>query len=226
MFSEATAASPSPAIPTPTLTGAGLACRRGDSLLFKGLNISVHAGQIIWLRGNNGSGKTSLLRLLAGLSPPEAGSLRWGGAELKNMRTAYNASLAYVAHGNALKDDLTSTEALGFMASLHGQGAAPQALHAALQQLGMHSRRNAAVRTLSQGQRRRVALARLALLPTKALWLLDEPYDALDDEGCAVLDRLLTAHAQAGGSVVLTSHLPLRLTEPAPLSLWLDASAA
>ncbi len=226
MRSEAIAAPPTPAPPTPTLTGTGLACRRGDRLLFTGLDITVRAGQIIWLRGSNGRGKTSLLRLLAGLSPPEAGSLRWGVAALQTTRGAHHASLAYVAHGNALKDDLNSTEALGFLASLHRQGASTEALHAALQQLGMHSRRNAPVRTLSQGQRRRVALARLALLPTKPLWLLDEPYDALDDEGCTVVDGLLTAHALAGGSVVLTSHLPLHFKQPAPQSLWLDGSAA
>lgn len=200
--------------PPPLLAAIDLACRRGDRVLFKGLNLPVRPGQIVWLRGANGRGKTSLLRLLAGLSTPEAG------------RVARSGSFLYVAHANALKEDLTVLESLGFLARLHGRADDDAALVEALRHFGMASRRNAPVRTLSQGQRRRVALSRLALAPSPAVWVLDEPFDALDTEGIAALNALLTRHAQGGGSVVLTSHQALTLTEPVPVVVQLDEVAA
>lgn len=198
----------------PLLAAIDLACRRGDRVLFKGLNLPVRPGQIVWLRGANGRGKTSLLRLLAGLSTPEAG------------RVVRNGSFLYVAHANALKEDLTVLESLRFLARLHGRADGDAALVEALRHFGMASRRNAPVRTLSQGQRRRVALSRLALAPSPAVWVLDEPFDALDTDGIAALNALLTRHAQGGGSVVLTSHQALTLTEPAPVVVQLDEVAA
>ena len=204
-----------------TLDGVALACRRGDRLLFSGLDICVAPGQIVWLRGSNGRGKTSLLRMLAALSAPESGELLWAGQPLRDAGAAYSASLLYIAHGNALKDDLSAIEALAFLAQLHDQDSSEDALMQALQRLGMRSRCDAPVRTLSQGQRRRVALARLALAPRKPLWLLDEPYDALDDEACRVVNDLLRGHARSGGSVVLTSHLPLTISDPMPTTLAL-----
>jgi heme exporter protein A len=196
-----------------------LACRRGQRLLFDGLELRLQPGQVMWLRGSNGRGKTSLLRLLAGLSRPEAGQIRWGDEALPPQQ------MTYVGHHNALKEDLTALESLGFLARLHGQASSREALVAALQRLGLHSRRDAPVRTLSQGQRRRVALARLALAPAKPLWLLDEPFDALDADGIAVVDALLSAQAARGGSVLLTSHLPLGLRDPMPLEYVLDGVA-
>ncbi|MBX3619245.1 MAG: cytochrome c biogenesis heme-transporting ATPase CcmA [Rhizobacter sp.] len=198
----------------PLLAAAGLACRRGDRVLFKGLDLPVQRGQIVWLRGANGRGKTSLLRLLAGLSTPEAGRIERHG------------ELLYVAHANALKEDLTVLESLRFLARLHGRRDGEAALVEALRLFGMASRRDAPVRTLSQGQRRRVTLARLALTPSPAVWVLDEPFDALDVEGIATLNGLLTRHAQAGGSVVLTSHQALTLAEPVPVVVQLDELAA
>lgn len=171
-------------------------------------------GQVLWLRGANGRGKTSLLRLLAGLSTPEAGEVRRHGA------------LLYVAHANALKEDLTALESLRFLARLQARDDPDDALVEALRQFGMASRRNAPVRTLSQGQRRRVALSRLALAPSPSVWVLDEPFDALDVEGIATLNALLARHAKAGGAVVLTSHQALTLEEPAPTELQLDEVAA
>lgn len=197
----------------PLLTVSALACRRGDRVLFKGLDLKLLPGQVLWLRGANGRGKTSLLRLLAGLSTPEAGTvLRHGG-------------LLYVAHANALKEDLTVLESLRFLARLQGRDGSEASLVEALRQFGMASRRNAPVRTLSQGQRRRVTLSRLALSPAPPVWVLDEPFDALDVEGIATLNALLMRHAQAGGGVVLTSHQALTLAEPAPLELQLDEVA-
>jgi heme exporter protein A len=226
MSSLAAAPASASAFAARVLAAAELACRRGDRVLFKGLNFALLPGQILWLRGNNGRGKTSLLRLIAGLSPPEAGVLRWGAHTLREAGPAYRSQLLYLAHANALKDDLSVVEALAFLAALHGQSADRPALLAALTQLGMASRCDAPVRTLSQGQRRRVALARLAIEPHKTLWVLDEPYDALDGAGCACVDALLSAHAARGGSVVLTSHLPLAITSPLPVQLVLEGDAA
>lgn len=214
-------------MPTPPalLTAESLACRRGERLLIQGLELALEPGQIVWLRGSNGRGKTSLLRVLAGLSPPDAGHLSWWGRPWKAAREEAARGTLYLAHANALKDDLTSTEALTFLARVHGQQADAAHIDQALRTLQMASRREAPVRTLSQGQRRRVALARLLLAPRKPLWLLDEPYDALDAEGCKLLDDVLTAHARTGGAVLLTSHLPLALGNPAPIEVMLTAPA-
>ncbi len=211
-------------VATPILSAEQLACRRGERLLIRGLDLSLHPGRIVWLRGSNGRGKTSLLRVLAGLSSPDDGALRWSGRPWKAARDDAAQGTLYLAHANALKDDLSAHESLSFLARLHGQDASPAAIDEALRRLMMASRRDAAVRTLSQGQRRRVALARLQLEPLKALWLLDEPYDALDADGCALLDEVISAHARAGGAVLLTSHLPLALREPAPDELMLQAA--
>ena len=184
--------------------------------MFKGLDLAVHAGQVVWLRGANGRGKTSLLRLLAGLSTPEAGEIHWGSSPRQ---------LVYIAHANALKEDLTVLESLRFLARLHGRDDRDASLVDALQRFGMASRRDAPVRTLSQGQHRRVALSRLALDSQPSVWILDEPFDSLDTEGIATLNGLLTRHAQRGGSVVLTSHQALTLSEPQPVVVQLDEVA-
>lgn len=212
------------------LVVSGLACRRGHRLLFEGLSFTLHPGQVLWLRGANGRGKTSLLRLLTGLSTPEAGEIRWSGQGLGAAGAAFREQLLYIGHANGLKDDLTVSEALRFLARIHGRPSAPEVLGEALRRLGLYSRRTAPVRTLSQGQRRRVALARLALDLTEPvgarLWVLDEPYDALDTQGIGVLNDLLGSQARRGGCVVLTSHLPINLVDPEPTVLQLDAPAS
>ena len=204
------------------LVARALACRRGERLLFSSFGLAIAPSEVIWLRGSNGRGKTSLLRLLAGLATPEAGEILWDGQVLKSVRAAMVSRTLYLAHSNALKEDLTAVESLAFLARLHGQASTRDALLHAMSQLGIASRRDAAVRTLSQGQRRRVALSRLALEPRKALWLLDEPYDALDAEGCARVDEQIAMHVNAGGSVLLTSHLPLQFSDPPPRELHLE----
>ena len=230
MSSPAPSQPPRPASCADDLVVSGLACRRGHRLLFQGLGFTLQPGQVLWLRGANGRGKTSLLRLLTGLSTPEAGEIRWSGQALGAAGPAFREQLLYIGHANGLKEDLTVSEALRFLARIHGRPSAPEVLGDALRRLGLYSRRMAPVRTLSQGQRRRVALARLALdltVPVGArLWVLDEPYDALDTEGIGVLDELLGAQARRGGCVVLTSHLPIRLLDPEPTVLQLDAPAS
>lgn len=194
-----------PAATLPTLAAVDLACRRGNRRLFSGVSFSVGAGQATWLRGRNGRGKTSLLRLAAGLSSPESGSIRWGGVPVRQA-AGMARRMVYVAHASALKDDLSVTEALHFLAVLHGRASDVAALHQALDRVGMATRRNAPVRTLSQGQRRRATLARLALEQEASIWILDEPYDALDSDGVECVNALLHANLARGGSVLLTSH--------------------
>ena len=200
--------------PLPSLRLVDVACRRGERVLFTGLHETLAAGELLWLRGGNGRGKTSLLRLVAGLSTPERGQILWDDAPTRgNARFA--AELVYIAHTNALKDDLTAAESLAFLARVHGRDADAPAIRAALARLGLAGRERTPTRSLSQGLRRRVALARLALETAPALWVLDEPFDALDVAGTATLHALLAAHRARGGSVLLTSH-----------HLHLDAEAA
>lgn len=180
--------------------GRQLACRRGCRLLFADLDIRLEPGTVIWLRGTNGSGKTSLLRILAGLSRAESGEVARPPGQV-----------VYVGHANGLKDDLTLGEALGFHARLQGVPQAERRVHEALDRLGIAARHDALVRTLSQGQRRRGALARLALDDTPRVWLLDEPFDALDDDGIARVSALIEANVARGGAVLLTSHQPVAL---------------
>jgi heme exporter protein A len=169
------------------------------------VNLQLGAGRATWLRGRNGRGKTSLLRLAAGLAAPESGRVLWGETPVRQAGS-FTQTLVFIGHTNALKDDLTVLEALQFLARLHGRAADTVSLHDALQQLGMATRRDAFVRTLSQGQRRRAALARLALERAASLWILDEPYDALDGDGVQAVNELLHAHLARGGAVLLTSH--------------------
>ena len=201
------------------LTVRELECRRGDRVLFAPISFTVGAGSIVWIRGANGQGKTTLLRTLAGLSAPAAGDLVWAGAPEIAPRPLY------LGHANALKEDLTVSESLRFLLLLSGQRVDGLDLHRALERFGMASRKDAFVRTLSQGQRRRVALARLAAQRELLPWLLDEPFDALDAAGVELLAGVIAQHARRGGAVVLTSHLPLPIDEPAPAIVELHAPA-
>jgi heme exporter protein A len=191
---------------TGLLEGRALSCRRGRRLLFEQLDIALPPASITWLRGTNGSGKTSLMRILAGLSAPADGAVLWNGQPLRQAGRAARLGVVYIGHANALKDDLTLEESLAFLARLAEHAAPVAAAAAALERLGLGTRRQAAVRTLSQGQRRRGALARLALDDTPRTWILDEPYDALDSDSTQLLSRLISANADRGGAVLLTSH--------------------
>ncbi|HEX6016486.1 MAG TPA: heme ABC exporter ATP-binding protein CcmA [Burkholderiaceae bacterium] len=213
------------AVPLPALSLCDVACRRGNRVLLRGVNLEQRAGHATWLRGRNGRGKTSLLRLAAGLASAESGRVLWGGTPLRQAAD-FARRRVFIGHSNALKDDLSVIEALQFLARLHGRPDDAGALRAALERLGMDKRRDALVRTLSQGQRRRAALARLALERTASLWLLDEPYDALDADGVRAVDALLHAHLGRGGSVLLTSHVAPGDGAPTMTVLDLDAFAA
>lgn len=186
--------------------------RRGRAWLLRDLDLALAPGQLCWLRGQNGSGKTSLLRTLAGLSCPETGEVD---------RVA--ASPVYIGHNTALKDDLSAHEALQFLASLHGRDHRADSIDAALRRLQVLQGSRHSVRTLSQGQRRRVALARLALEDQPALWVLDEPFDALDATGMDIVLQLIREHLQRRGAVILSSHIPFTLPGIPVVVLDLDA---
>ena len=222
---------PPPPRRPPALRLVDVACRRGERVLFTGLDVTLEPGELLWLRGGNGRGKTSLLRLVAGLAAPEQGRILWDDEPVRR-NPRFQRSLVYVAHANALKDDLTAAEALAFLARVHGRDAAPASVRAALARFGLASRERAPVRSLSQGQRRRVALARLALAAEPGPWVLDEPFDSLDIGATTTLHEVLDGHRARGGSVLLTSHhLPLSVEAagpalPAPRTLDLDAHVA
>ena len=194
----------------PVLAGDQLALRRGTAWLFKELHFALHAGEVLWLRGPNGCGKTSLQRLAVGLIQPDIGSITWRGQPLYKAE-GFAQELVYIGHTQALKDELTAAESLAFLATLHGRPSTAPAIAAALKQLSVDARRHQLVGVLSQGQRKRVALARLALESRPGIWVLDEPYDALDAEGIDAVDALVSQNIARGGCVLLTSHLPCLL---------------
>ena len=196
---------------TGVLAAKSLACRRGRRLLFRALDLRLDAGSITWLRGTNGSGKTSLMRILAGLSAPAQGSITWDGLPLNQGDGAARRGIVYIGHANALKDDLSMLESVAFLGRLQGVDAASARALTALARLGLSARRDAPVHTLSQGQRRRGALARLALDDAPRTWLLDEPYDALDRDSAMLVSGLIEAHAARGGAVLLTGHQTVTL---------------
>jgi heme exporter protein A len=183
-----------------------LECTRGERLLFSGLAFSVEAGHCLHVAGENGAGKTSLLRILCGLLPPTQGEIRWGGEDIRRLREDYWQLIAYVGHLNGVKDELTALENVRFAAALAGQPAREEVARHALDAVGLAGFENSQARSLSQGQRRRIALARLFLAREARLWILDEPFTALDVRGVAALSTLIGEQLERGGIVVLTTH--------------------
>lgn len=197
-------------MPDALLSVHDLACARGDRLLFKGMNFSLGAGELLLVQGGNGQGKTSLLRLLTGLARPEAGEVRWRGGPIGKQREAYHAEMIYLGHANGVKDDLDPLENLRFAAGLQGRAFDPTRAGATLEQLGLARCLDLPCRVLSFGQRRRVALAAL-LLADATLWILDEPLTGLDVHAVALMEGLIRDHLTGGGMVVATTHQALNL---------------
>jgi heme exporter protein A len=192
------------------LTVVNLACVRGDRRLFEGVGFSLAGGQWLQVEGENGAGKTSLLRIICGLLHLADGEIRWNGERVSQVDDAYRAELLYLGHAGGIKEELTALENLRIGAALGGQVLDEAAALEALQRLGLKGREDLPARFLSQGQKRRVALARL-LTSRARLWVLDEPFVALDVRAVDRLCAIIAEHVQSGGMALFTSHQAVNL---------------
>ncbi len=193
---------------TPTLCGENLSCLRGDRLVFAALGFAVAAGGALLLRGANGSGKTSLLRMVAGLLPPLDGRLLWGDAPIVDDPAAHRRRIGYLGHADGVKAQFTTLEMVSLAARLADPRQARPRADQALADLGIAALAPVPGRYLSAGQRRRVALAGL-LAKGARVWLLDEPTVGLDARAEAALDRIVARHRNEGGLVIAATHRPL-----------------
>jgi heme exporter protein A len=210
---------------TSMLSAHDLTCVRGDRPLFTGVDLAVGAGEWLHVRGTNGSGKTSLLRLLAGLSRPEAGEIRWQGEPIARNAEDYRRALLFLGHHAAVKDELTGAENLRLAAQLDDVEVGPAEVLQALHHFGLRGREDLPVRFLSAGQKRRVLLARLMVRKAK-LWVLDEPFTALDGRAIEMLGALVGEHLAQGGLAVITSHQTVPLAGGKVLELGRKPSLA
>jgi heme exporter protein A len=191
----------------------GLDCVRGGRTLFTGLTRGIRAGELLRVQGANGAGKTSLLRMLCGLLAPARGQVLWRGQAIGTLHEEFSRELVYLGHAAALKEELSPLENLQAACVLAGRAASRADARRALADAGLRGHENTQARRLSHGQRRRAALARLALAPAAALWVLDEPFNALDTTATAWLEGLVRAQLLRGGVVVLTSHQGVALDD-------------
>ncbi|WP_296990915.1 heme ABC exporter ATP-binding protein CcmA [Thalassospira sp. UBA1131] len=199
-------------------SGSDLTCLRGERLVFGGLSFSAKSGDAVMLRGRNGAGKSSLLRLMAGLVAPRSGDLRWNGENIAEDRTAHHARTHYLGHQDAIKPVLTVRDNLRLWGQLRGVRDLEPAIDRALTALQIHHLARVTGRYLSSGQKRRTALARV-LIGQSDLWLLDEPTVGLDRESCAELAQLITEFRGRGGIVVYSTHIDLDVENPTILDL-------
>jgi len=187
-----------------------LACVRGDNQLFEGLSFALSEGEVLYVHGPNGSGKTTLLRAICGLVMPDAGKIAWNGKETRKIAEDYRRHIAYFGHLNGLKDELTALENLAISARLAGVDVTEDEISSVLAKLGVEICQELPASVLSQGQKKRTALARFVLNKNK-LWILDEPFTALDVAAVVVLQNVVVEHVQQGGMVILTTHQEVEL---------------
>ena len=188
-----------------------LQCIRGDRCLFENLSFELNAGELLHLHGHNGSGKTTLMRTLCGLVQPAAGEISWNGENISKLQEEFTRHVMYLGHKNAIKDDLTGVENLLTSSLLDGAVQQPAAAWKALEEMGLRGFEDLPTKVLSQGQKKRVALSRLLLTETR-LWVLDEPFVALDKAAVAHLQEVIRCHVANGGMVILTTHQDVELT--------------
>lgn len=214
--------------PLSGLCASGLTCIKRDRILFEEFSLRLNAGELLYLRGPNGAGKTSLLRILTGLSVPESGVVTFNGEDIRHCSGAYYKQLIYLGHKSALNGALSAIDNLRFWMAQHSvesPGTEKQSTHqksthkkttenhsdkiySVLENLGLVGLEGVPVRFLSAGQQRRVALSRLWLKPAQ-VWILDEPFTALDSSGITVLENTFKQHVANGGMIITTSHQPL-----------------
>ena len=190
------------------LQAQSLSCIRQDRVLFEQLSLQVHAGELLQVAGKNGAGKSSLLRLLAGLAAPDEGQLLYCQQPVTDVATDYAANLCYIGHQSGIHEQLTALENLSFWRSASGIAQADD--FALLARLGLAGLEDIPCRMLSAGQQRRVSLARL-WFTRRQLWILDEPFTALDQTAIAMLQQHFAEHLQQGGAIVLTTHQSLSM---------------
>ncbi len=192
------------------LEAVNLGCIRGDRRLFKSLNFSIQPSELIELRGANGSGKTSLLRILCGLAGPAEGEVRWNGKNIRSLGEEYSGAVSYLAHQNGVKDELSAIENLRIACGVSGNGLSKADAQTVLEQVGLSRQQNLPARSLSAGQKRRVALARL-LRSSATLWLLDEVLTSLDDKAIKISQQFIGDHLRKGGLAIIATHQELDL---------------
>ena len=205
------------------LKAINLECVRGRRRIFSGLSFEVQDGELFWVAGQNGSGKTSLLRIVCTLLRAESGEVRWKDTDIRALGDTFLADLLYIGHAPAVKDDLTALENLRFSLAQHGMVASEEELADALGRFGLAGREDLPARSLSQGQRRRVGLARLLFGTSRRLWILDEPLTALDASAVDLVRRQIGIQLERRGVVVLTSHQEIDFSGLRVRHLQLDA---
>lgn len=198
-----------------------LQCDRGDRALFTGISFELQKHQLMRIEGLNGSGKTTLLRTLCGLFEPEEGEILWDGTSIKKQDDSYRKNLFYLGHQNAIKMDLSVLENLRFNCKMAGESPSDEELLNALNTIGLFAYEDIPTRQLSQGQKRRVSLARLLVTDT-SLWILDEPFVALDIAAVELLQKIIADHVDNRGMVILTTHQEVPLTSGKAISINLD----
>ncbi|MDV7103195.1 cytochrome c biogenesis heme-transporting ATPase CcmA [Vibrio sp. TH_r3] len=186
---------------------------RDEKILFEDLSFTINTGELVQIEGRNGTGKTTLLRIIAGLGDYEVGQMLWNDVPTLSNRDAFHQDLLFLGHQTGVKRELNAFENLSFYQSIHQSELDKKKIWAALAQVGLAGREDVPVGQLSAGQQRRVALARLWLSKQK-LWILDEPLTAIDKQGVKVLENLFLRHAESGGMVMLTTHQDMFLDYP------------